>query len=164
MNKADKPAATGRHTDHPGVVAPPPVIYSAGLVACALIDLTQPLPLVEAPARWVVATVLIVLGIVLAGGGTTLFRRAGTNVQPHKPSTTVVTNGLYRYSRNPIYVGVTALYLGLAFVANTWWALVLLVPVLIVMHWGVIAREERYLDAKFGEAYRGYRAQVRRWL
>ena len=80
------------------------------------------------------------------------------------PSTTVVTTGLYRLSRNPIYLGLAALYLGLAFAANSGWAVILLLPILAVMRYGVIAREERYLEAKFGDDYRAYKARVRRWL
>jgi protein-S-isoprenylcysteine O-methyltransferase Ste14 len=165
VSDTDRPAEPkSEPADHPGVILPPPVVYASGLIAGVLIDMVLPLPLVSAPARWIVAAVFIAAGLVLAGGATTLFRRAGTHVQPHKPSTTVVTGGVYRYSRNPIYVGLTALYLGLAFVANTWWAAILLVPVLAVIHWGVIAREERYLEGKFGETYRAYSARVRRWI
>ncbi|NQV80212.1 MAG: isoprenylcysteine carboxylmethyltransferase family protein, partial [Alphaproteobacteria bacterium] len=94
----------------------------------------------------------------------TRFRRAGTAVQPYKPSTTVVTDGVYRFSRNPIYLGLTAFYLGLAFAVNSGWAILLLPLVLVVMHYGVIAREERYLEGKFGAAYRDYKNRVRRWL
>jgi protein-S-isoprenylcysteine O-methyltransferase Ste14 len=157
-NPADQAA------DHPGVITPPPVIYGTGLIAGALIDLAQPLPLATDPTRWIIGVILIALGLALAISSTSRFRRAGTNVQPHKPSTTVVTTGIYAVSRNPIYLGLTALYVGLAFVANTWWAVILLPAVLITMRYGVIAREERYLEAKFGDAYTTYKARVRRWL
>lgn len=161
MNAAD---SKDKAADHPGVIAPPPIIYGVGLVAGALIDLAQPLPLAADPTHWIVGVIFIALGLAVAISATGRFRRAGTSVQPHKPSTTIVTSGVYALSRNPIYLGLTALYVGLAFVANTWWALILLIPVILVMRRGVIAREERYLESKFGAAYTAYKARVRRWL
>jgi protein-S-isoprenylcysteine O-methyltransferase Ste14 len=92
------------------------------------------------------------------------FERAGTNHGTHKPATALVTGGLNRFSRNPIYISLSLIYAGIALLANSAWALVLLVPLLIVMHYGVIVREERYLEMKFGEDYRRYKAAVRRWL
>ena len=90
--------------------------------------------------------------------------RAHTPVDPMKPTTALVTEGPLRYSRNPIYVALTLLYLGVAFLVNAWWILLLVVPVLLVIRYGVIAREEAYLTRKFGDAYRQYTAQVRCWL
>lgn len=91
-------------------------------------------------------------------------RRAGTNISPSRPATALVVGGPFRFSRNPLYVALTSLFLGLTLIFNTAWGLLLSIPVLIVMHYGVILREERYLEAKFGESYRDYRASVRRWL
>ena len=70
----------------------------------------------------------------------------------------------FRFSRNPLYLSLTLLFTGLSLVMNSLWGLVVLVPVLVVMHVGVIRREERYLEAKFGESYRQYCSEVRRWL
>jgi protein-S-isoprenylcysteine O-methyltransferase Ste14 len=91
-------------------------------------------------------------------------RAAGTNINPVLPATAIVTSGPFRFSRNPLYLSLTLLYLGLALSFNTWWGIVVLVPLLIVMHRGVVLREERYLDHKFGESYRQYRSTVRRYL
>jgi protein-S-isoprenylcysteine O-methyltransferase Ste14 len=90
--------------------------------------------------------------------------RAHTPVDPTKPTTALVTEGPFRYSRNPIYVALTLLYLGGAFLVNALWILLLVVPALVVLRYGVIAREEAYLARKFGTAYHQYTAQVRRWL
>jgi protein-S-isoprenylcysteine O-methyltransferase Ste14 len=90
--------------------------------------------------------------------------RAHTPVDPLKPTTALVTEGPFRYSRNPIYLALTLLYLGVALLINALWILLLVVPVLVVICYGVIAREEAYLARKFGDAYRQYTAQVRRWL
>jgi protein-S-isoprenylcysteine O-methyltransferase Ste14 len=89
---------------------------------------------------------------------------AGTNVNPALPTTTIVTSGPFRFCRNPLYGALTLIYLGLTFAFNTWLGMVLLVPLLVIMHFGVVLREERYLEHKFGEAYRLYRSRVRRYL
>jgi len=92
------------------------------------------------------------------------FRRARTSVRPDRPTTAIIRTGPYRLSRNPIYLAMTLLHLGIAAWANSLWLLVTLVFTLGVMSAGVIAREERYLERKFGEEYRRYRAAVRRWI
>ena len=90
--------------------------------------------------------------------------RAGTNVNPTLPSTVLVATGPFLFSRNPLYVALTLMYVGLALLANALWVLVSMIPVLVVMHYGVVRREERYLEAKFGDAYREYRSRVRRYV
>jgi len=91
-------------------------------------------------------------------------RRAGTNVRPDQPATAIVVDGPFRFTRNPLYLGLTGLYAGVALLVDALWPLLLLVPLLVIVKWGVIHREERYLEAKFGETYRLYKARVRRWL
>ena len=92
------------------------------------------------------------------------FRRLGTPPEPWKPTTALATGGLYRLSRNPIYVGFAVTYLGFAVAMDSPVALALLIPCLIVVDRFVIAREERYLEGRFGDAFRAYRNEVRRWL
>ena len=91
-------------------------------------------------------------------------KQAGTNVNHLQPATSLVITGPFRFSRNPLYLSLTILFAGLSLVVNTLWGFIALVPVLVVLHFGVILREERYLEAKFGESYRQYRSQVRRWF
>ncbi len=92
------------------------------------------------------------------------FRRVGTQVSPLRPSTALATGGIYRYTRNPLYVSLAFIYLGIAAAMNGLWLLLLAVPLLVAIRYGVIAREERYLEAKFGEDYRQYKRRVRRWM
>ena len=92
------------------------------------------------------------------------FRRAGTAVEPWRPSTALVTGGVYRFTRNPIYLGMALLYFGLALAVDSAVTLALLLPLLALVQVGVVSREERYLEAKFGDDYRRYRAAVRRWI
>ena len=89
---------------------------------------------------------------------------AETNINPFKPTMSIVSSGPFRFTRNPLYLALTLIYAGLTLVLNTWWCVVLLAPVLLLIHFGVVAREERYLERKFGGSYRQYRARVRRYL
>ena len=90
--------------------------------------------------------------------------RAGSNVPSTLPTTTIVDTGPYRFTRNPIYLAMVLGLIGLAIAFNSLWLLLMLVPFALVIRYGVIAREEAYLERKFGDVYRSYRARVRRWL
>ncbi|WP_298743776.1 isoprenylcysteine carboxylmethyltransferase family protein, partial [uncultured Brevundimonas sp.] len=114
--------------------------------------------------RRIVALPLIIGGLLLDGAAAGYFRRLGTAVQPWKPTTVLATGGLYRFSRNPIYLGFAITYAGLAVAMDSVLVLLLLIPCLWVIDRFVIQREERYLSAKFGAGYDAYRARVRRWL
>ena len=91
-------------------------------------------------------------------------RRVGTTANPKKASQVLATGGPFQFSRNPIYLAMTGLYVGLALLINSYWPLTLLVPLLALMEWGVIRREEHYLAEKFGEPYTCYKTKVRRWF
>ena len=165
-------------SDIPGVIAPPPLIYLGFLLAgWGLFTLGARPEVVEAGFGWLaasfdlempvrrgVALTLIVGGLLLDGMAAGLFRRRGTAVEPWKPSTVLINEGPYRFSRNPIYVGFAITYVGLAIAMDSWVALLLLFPCLVVVDRFVIQREERYLVAKFGTDYEAYRRKVRRWL
>ena len=152
--------------DNPGVIAPPPLLFAGVLAASLLIDVqvTRMPTGLPGAVRVVVAVADLAGAAALLAGALAGLRRAGTNVEPWLPSTALVTTGVYRFTRNPIYLAMTLLYLAVALAADSLLALLSLVPLLGVVHYGVIAREERYLDAKFGESYRDYRAAVRRWF
>jgi protein-S-isoprenylcysteine O-methyltransferase Ste14 len=158
----DRAADPGR--DSPGVVVLPPLLYGAAFIALLVLRWLWPMPILGARNALWSGLVLLVLGAALAVAGRRALTAAGTNVNPSLPATVLVTSGLYRRSRNPLYVALTLFYLGLTALANTWWGIVLLAPVLIVMHVGVVLREERYLERKFGDAYRQYRSRVRRYF
>jgi protein-S-isoprenylcysteine O-methyltransferase Ste14 len=102
------------------------------------------------------------VGILIWGRGA--LHAAATDLDPLLPTSAIVTSGPFRFSRNPLYLALTLLYFGLSVAVNTWWGIVVLVPLLIIMHRGVVLREERYLERKFGETYRRYRSKVRRYL
>ena len=151
--------------DHANVIAPPPLIYLGFLSAGLLLDWGWPVaaPLAASPRPWL-ALALAGVGVVIALAAFAQFRKAKTNVQPHKPTTAIITAGPYAYTRNPLYVALALFHGAVAIAAGNVWALLLLAPALLVVRYFVIAREERYLEAKFGEEYLRYKARVRRWL
>jgi protein-S-isoprenylcysteine O-methyltransferase Ste14 len=149
--------------DNAGVIVRPPVLYVAALAAMLLLRWVWPVPILGGAAFWP-GVALVVLGVGILVWGRRTLVAGGTNVDPSLPSTAVVTSGPYRFSRNPLYLGLAIVYLGLTLVFDALWGIVLLALALIVMHLGVIQREERYLERKFGDGYRQYRTAVRRYL
>jgi protein-S-isoprenylcysteine O-methyltransferase Ste14 len=155
---------TAASTDNPGVVVLPPLLYGSALVVVLALRWFWPMPIFgHAVALWS-GLVLIVFAVAIAIWGARTMRAAGTNVSPLRPTTAVVTTGPFRFSRNPLYLALMLLYLGLTLAFNTWWGVVVLIPLLMIVHRGVVLREERYLEQKFGEDYRQYRSAVRRYL
>lgn len=152
-------------TETAGIVAPPPAVFLGalvlGLVAQALWPVRFP---VHRLAVKIAGVVLALLGIGLSTWVVRSFGRAGTPVIPWKATRRLVITGPYRFSRNPDYLGQALLTAGLAFLFGLPWALLALVPALLVVRYGIIAREERYLQRRFGDEYRNYCARVRRWL
>ncbi|HEU5197610.1 MAG TPA: isoprenylcysteine carboxylmethyltransferase family protein, partial [Methylomirabilota bacterium] len=116
------------------------------------------------PVRWALAGSLIVIGLALAAAGIRNFVRAATPVPTNQPARALVTSGIHGRSRNPIYLGLFLVYGGIGVAARSPWALVLTLPLAITVRYGVVAREESYLERRFGEVYRDYKARVRRWL
>jgi len=132
----------------------------SGLVFQWLVPLDLPVPF----GLRIAGILVVILAIGFAIMARREFERAGTNVNPAQPATTIVTSGLFRYTRNPMYVSMAAGWIGLALATRNGWFLIQ-VPVLgALIHWGVILREERYLERKFGAAYTDYRRRVRRYF
>ena len=151
--------------DNPGVVAPPPLIYAVTLAAGLLANRFYPLGLfLPRKLGRVLGLALVAGGLLVGISGLRELRRAGTNVDPYQPSTAIVETGPYRYTRNPPYVGMTLTYSGVSAFVNALPPVLLLPLTLTVMRRGVIEREERYLEGKFGDEYRAYKARVRRWV
>lgn len=157
MMNREKPTAVA------GVLMPPPLIYAIPLVAGLLIDRWVTLPFLPPP---LIRPLTVLFGLVGLAVLPALMRfiRAGTSPEPWKPSTALVTGGIYRVTRNPMYLGFAGVYLSVTAASNSLWPVLFLPLVLWVMHWGVIRREERYLETLFGDEYRAYRSRVRRWI
>ncbi|WP_083700563.1 isoprenylcysteine carboxylmethyltransferase family protein [Mycobacterium sp. IS-836] len=148
----------------PRVIAPPPLIYLAGLAGGFALDAVLPPISIPTGLAIPVGAALLLAGGLLAIGFIRAFRRARTTINPYERSSALVTTGPYRLSRNPGYLGMALAYAGIVVLAEAPWALIVLVGVLIVVDRGVIAREERCLEATFGEAYRRYKHRTRRWI
>jgi protein-S-isoprenylcysteine O-methyltransferase Ste14 len=161
---ASHAAAAAVDRDAPGVVAPPPLVYLGGLAAGFVLEALLPSAHVPAAVRWPVGGALLLAGGALARGFFRAFARAGTPVSPYRASTTVVTSGPYRLTRNPGYLGMALTYAGIALVSGALWPFATLVPTVLTIDRGVIAREECYLERRFGDPYRDYKRRVRRWL
>jgi protein-S-isoprenylcysteine O-methyltransferase Ste14 len=156
--------STHSASDNPKVLILPPLLYGVALAAGFLLQWLAPRPILSSNARYWAGGVLLAFGVVLAVWARRVMEQAGTNVNPTLPTTALVAAGPFRFSRNPLYVALTLVYIALALLANALWVLVLIVPVLFVTHYGVVRREEVYLETKFGDAYRAYRSRVRRYL
>ena len=151
--------------DNAGVIVPPPLLYLAVLIALVVLRWLWPAPILAASTFALYGGVaLIVVALGLGFWAVITLRRAGTNVDPRKASTAMVSAGPFGFTRNPIYVGFTLLYLGITLALNCWWGLALLVPTLVVMHVGVIRREEHYLEKKFAADYLRYKYNVARYV
>lgn len=153
--------------DTPGVIAPPPLLAAAAVVLGLLLDWLLPAYLLRVllsfPERMVIGIVLMAGGVALIIPANLAFREAGTNAEPWKPSLTIVTGGVFRWLRNPMYVGGIILLVGLAILLASDWMMVMTIITALILHFGVVKREERYLEAKFGDAYRRYMNAVPRY-
>ena len=150
--------------DKAGVIAPPPLIYLGSLVFGLLLNRRFPVTFLPCKIARNFGWPLLGGGVLLMGWFEWAMRRAGTPTNPYKPVSHVVTQGPFRYTRNPGYLAMATIYMGITSLANALWAVLPLPVALIVVQRGVIEREERYLERKFGEEYLRYKAQVRRWL
>ncbi|MBB3020062.1 protein-S-isoprenylcysteine O-methyltransferase Ste14 [Microvirga lupini] len=147
------------------VMIRPPLAWGLAVVAGFGLDRLMPLPFlpVDWPAGWLGALVFVP-ALALVAWAIAAMTGAGSNVPTNLPTTTIVESGPYRFTRNPIYLGMFLGLIGLGIAFNTLWLPLMLVPFALVIRYGVVAREETYLDRKFGDVYRVYRSRVRRWL
>jgi protein-S-isoprenylcysteine O-methyltransferase Ste14 len=145
----------------------PPLLFLAALVLGFALDRLLPLPLTHPELTsigWTAGGALIASGIAIMAAGIRNFARADTPVPSNQVVRALVTTGIHGWSRNPIYVGMLLVYAGIAIAARSPWILILALPLFVILRYGVVAREEAYLERRFGDAYRDYKAHVRRWL
>jgi len=143
----------------------PPIAWGLAVIAGLAFNWLVPLPFLPAdlPAGWLGAMVFV-LALALVAWAIVTITWAGSNVPTNLPTTTIVESGPYRFTRNPIYLSMFLALIGLAIAFDNLWLVMMLVPFALVIRFGVVAREEAYLERKFGDDYRGYRSRVRRWL
>jgi protein-S-isoprenylcysteine O-methyltransferase Ste14 len=166
MTQGERDESNGS-ADHPRIIAFPPLIWLIGAAASVLVHRFMfALPMML-PHR-----IVLVLGFVFVISGPCFLlipallamRAAGTNVDPGKPALVIVRRGPYRFTRNPMYLGLCFLQTSLGFFLHDWITLLFVVPLILTLHFGVILREEEYLTAKFGESYLALKREVRRWI
>lgn len=150
--------------DHPGVIAFPPLIWLVCAVMSGLVHYAFPCRMMTYGISLSLGIALVVVAPFLAIWAVRVMKAAGTNVHPGEPALTIVRNGPYRFTRNPMYLALCLLQLAIGFFLNDWIALLFAIPLALVLHYGVILREERYLEAKFGDPYLALKRDVRRWL
>ena len=150
--------------DTADVVAPPPLIFAAAVGAGLALQRVRPLPLLPSAVGKPLGTMLATSGIGLGLAAVATLKGAGTNVDPYEATTTIVADGPYRVTRNPIYLAMALLSTGIGLIANAGWVLAFLPVAVAAVQKGVIEREEIYLARRFPDAYPAYRGRVRRWL
>src|SRR5215467_3394371 len=152
-------------TDTAQVVIRPPLAWALAVIAALALNWLARLPFLPAdlPAGWL-GGMVFVLSLALFAWAIVTITRVGSNVPTNRPTTTIVESVPYRFTRNPIYLGMFLGLIGLAIAFDNLWLLMMLVPFALVIRYGVVAREETYLERKFGDVYRRYHTRVRRWL
>ena len=150
--------------DKAGVVAPPPLIYLGALIVGLLLNRRFPISFLPRRMARGLGWPLLGGGVLLLGWFEWAMRQADTPTSPYKPVEHIATEGPFRYTRNPGYLSMAMIYAAIASLANALWPILLLPGALLVIQRGVIEREERYLERKFGKEYLDYKAQVRRWI
>jgi protein-S-isoprenylcysteine O-methyltransferase Ste14 len=151
--------------DNAAVIAPPPFVYGGAVLAGLGLEQLWPLHLLpEGDLAHYAGWFVLAPALLLVMWAMRSFARAKTAIIPYNTTTTIVAYGPYRFTRNPMYVAMALAQVGFALMFASAWILVLLLPVLVVIRHGVIAREERYLERKFGDSYLKYKNSVRRWF
>src|SRR5262245_26800461 len=150
--------------DNPGVIAFPPLIWLVNAVISVLVHLFMRMPIMSYRICLACGIISIILAPTLALSAVRTLKAAGTNVLPSEPALTIVRDGPFRFTRNPIYLAFCLVQVALGFFLNDWITLLFVIPLVLIFHYGVVLREERYLAAKFGEPYLQYKREVRRWI
>jgi protein-S-isoprenylcysteine O-methyltransferase Ste14 len=150
-----------------GVIARPPLLFLGALLLGLACDRLLAWPFIVPgtdAVRWTAGGAMILVGLALFAAGIRGFSRAATPVPTNQPTRALVTTGIHGWTRNPIYLGMFLVYGGIGIAAPSPWTLILTLPLALAIRYGVVAREEAYLERRFGDAYRDYKSRVRRWL
>lgn len=151
-------------SDSPGVHVPPPLIYVAAIAAGAVLRRYVPLAIGSDAPRLIAAALFIAAFALLLFWTFGWFALRGTTIIPNRPANVLILDGPFRFTRNPLYLAMALLTIGVGLWLNTWWILILLLPAIIAVDRLVIAREEAYLRRRFGDQYDAFASRVRRWL
>jgi protein-S-isoprenylcysteine O-methyltransferase Ste14 len=150
--------------DHASVVINPFLIYIAGGLCAFFLQRVFPLPFIPQAEARIIGVIIMIVNLILGLTAVRNMFAAKTSLSPYRPTTALVLSGPYRFSRNPIYIGLTLLYIGLVTYLQLPWGLVFLPVVIWLITIWVIVPEEKYLEQKFGSEYLNYKSMVRRWV
>ena len=150
---------------NPEIIAAPPRLYLIAFTVSVILHLVHPVTVTDQTLyRMAIGVTLLVINAILVRWAFVTMRTAQTSPHPYESSTALVVTGPFKFSRNPVYVAMTGLYFAAALIINSLWPLLLLLPLMVTMHVGVVLREESYLEQRFGAVYAAYKMRVRRWL
>lgn len=150
--------------DSAHVKFPPPLMLLAMLLVGGILNRFFPAPFVNETFRWPLGILFLIVGLGIILYSAKLFQKAQTKIEPWKTTSNIIQTGVYKYSRNPIYLSFVVIGLGVAFVANSLWIAISMIPLMWILNIFVIQKEEKYLATKFGSEYLDYKSRVRRWL
>jgi len=160
----DAPGPGSPETDHPDVIALPPLILLGFVAVGLLANRFYALHFVSGNARYVTGAVLAALPFFISALAMREMGKAGTNIDVRKPATALITGSIYSVTRNPMYLSMVLMLAAGAFLLDNLWLLIAVPIFIAVIQKGVILREESYLEGKFGAEYTAYKSRVRRWL
>lgn len=162
-NKTE-PEVQPEKKDNPGVIALPPLILIAFIGLGVILHNLFPLHFIHGPLRTIIGAIFLAYSFLVMSLAVLQMRKAGTNIDVRKPTTAIVTDGIYRFTRNPMYVSMALLLIAISVLISNIWIFILTPAFIIVIQKGVIEREERYLEKKFGSEYMDYKNRTRRWI
>jgi len=151
--------------DHANVIIRPPIIYLIPLAIGIILNAWMPLILLPDPLIGnLIGWPLLIAGIFLMVWALKIFSKGGEDKHPNTPTNKILKDGPYTFSRNPMYLAFNIIYVGIVLIVNTIWLIIFLPIAFIILHYGVVIREEQYMGKKFGTEYKKYKSEVRRWL
>lgn len=143
---------------------PPPAIFASFILVGAALQTLWPVGLGVPESFQIFGLLMVLFGVLIALLVNISFKRLGTAIEPWKPTTKILTTGFYAWSRNPIYVGFCMINMGIGISSDNFWIFVSFIPAAFLLYYLAIAKEEIYLEEKFGEEYLAYKNKVRRWV
>ena len=152
--------------DRAAIIAPPPLMTILCIAAGIVIEHFKPLPLLPGlgHSRITICITLLIVAAVFIGSAIREFKRHNEHPSPYQPTGTIMDSGIYGRTRNPIYIGFLIVVLAVAVAMNSLWIALTLVVLFLLLHFGVVRPEERYLSGKFGSTYDDYHSRVPRWI
>lgn len=143
---------------------PPPFVFLISMIVAFGVQHFRPIDIGNSLGFKFVGLVVVILGISIVIFIRRSFHRVETNIEPWKPTNKIISTGFYAYSRNPIYIALCLVSIGLGILFNSFWILISFIPSIVIVYYIAIKKEEVYLEKKFGEEYNLYKKKVRRWL